>query len=469
MKSKGIYWGVNTLLVAVAASTIAASLLGLSPQGTYDAHDPSRIAFNKGLYFYFSTGDKIRMHFSADMIHWNVGPSPLPNGIPAWAKAKVPANGGDTVWAPDLIYNPTTRLWTLFYSYSSWGSQTSVIGALTSPDLKTDSLWTDAGLVIASDGTKDYNCIDPAPIFVDGKDPAIYMTFGSYWTGIKGIRLDAKTLQPASPVTALAGASSGTDMEASFLWPQGGYYYLFYTQGTCCQGVNSTYHVMYGRSKSPLGPFVDKNGVSLLSGGGSPFFSKSGTMIGPGHIGIAYLDNILRASFHYYDGAADGSPKLGIQSLQFGSDGWLAMGSDLADGTYSIVSKQNGLSLGVSGESDAEDTPVDQWNWLNRSYQKWVVKRQVDGTYAIQCLANGKAMAVYGGYDSPGVNVLMKTWSGNDAQRWIIDQTNDGYYRLRTVTGTVLDVPGFSTTLGTHMWTYTWLNGTNQKWRFIKQ
>lgn len=471
MKAKKLFWGLNALLVLAALFPIALSLMGLAPQGTYDAHDPSRIVFNKGFYYYFSTGDKIRMHYSADMIHWNVGPSPLLNGVPQWAKRAVPLNGGDFVWAPDLFFNPATNLWTMFYAYSSWGSQTSVIGALTSPDLTLDSVWQDAGPVVASDSARNYNAIDPCPLYVPGRTPttgSLYLSFGSYWTGIKGVQLNPTTLKPIGAIAALAGNTTWIDMEGSYIWSNGGYYYLFYTQGTCCQGVNSTYHILMGRSKAPLGPYSDESGQSLLSGGGTPFYARNGSVIGPGQPGISVLDNIVRASFHYYDGNADGSPKLGIQSLLTDSNGWPVMGSDLADGVYRISSQQNGLTLGVAGESNAEATPVDQWKWLNHPFQRWTVKRQVDGTYTIQSVGNNKAMHVMGGSDAVGSAVVVESLTGADAQRWVIDQLNDGSYRLRTVTGTVIDVPSFSTTPGTKMWTYTWLNGANQHWNFTR-
>ena len=466
MNSKRMLTAFNALLILTCLVPIVLALAGLAPQGTYDAHDPSRIVLNKGTYYYFSTGDKIRMHYSADMIHWNVGPSPLPNGVPQWVKAAVPANGGDGVWAPDLIFNPATKLWTMFYAYSSFGSQTSVIGALTSPDLTTDSFWKDAGLVIASNGSVDFNAIDPCPLYLPGKTPSFYLTFGSYWSGIKGVQLNPITLKPIGQPTALSGSPSGVDMEASFIWYQGGYYYLFFTRGQCCQGVNSTYYILFGRSKSPLGPYVDKAGVPLLAGGGTPFYDRKGSMIGPGQIGIALLDGTLRASFHYYDGNADGAPKLGIQALLISADGWLAMGSDLPDGTYRIVSRGSGLSLGVAGESNVDGTSIDQWKWLNHDYQKWSVTRQVDGTYSILSKGNGKAMHVRGGGDGPLTDVVEETWTGNDAQRWIIDQQTDGSYRIRTMTGTVLEEP--NAVLGTHAWTNLWVATRRQKWTFGK-
>ena len=49
----------------------------------------------------------------------------------------------------------------------------------------------------------------------------------------------------------------------------GGYYYLFGSKGTCCSGVNSTYHTVVGRSAGITGPYLDQNGTDLASGGGT--------------------------------------------------------------------------------------------------------------------------------------------------------------------------------------------------------
>ena len=46
----------------------------------------------------------------------------------------------------------------------------------------------------------------------------------------------------------------------------GGYYYLFGSNGTCCEGKNSTYQVVYGRSESLFGPYLTKNGVDMKTG-----------------------------------------------------------------------------------------------------------------------------------------------------------------------------------------------------------
>lgn len=54
-------------------------------------------------------------------------------------------------------------------------------------------------------------------------------------------------------------------IEAPGIVYNNGWYYLFASIDKCCQGVDSTYKIIYGRSRSITGPYLDKAGKSLLS------------------------------------------------------------------------------------------------------------------------------------------------------------------------------------------------------------
>merc|ERR1740139_1752994 len=98
--------------------------------------------------------------------------------------------------------------------------------------------------------------------------------------------------------------------EAAYIWPKiiDGieYYFLFLNWGACCSGIDSTYQIRVGRSTNPMGPFVDKNGDSLMNGGGSLLLKESSYMIGPGHMGTYERDNMDIMTFHYYDSRRSG-------------------------------------------------------------------------------------------------------------------------------------------------------------------
>lgn len=72
-------------------------------------------------------------------------------------------------------------------------------------------------------------------------------------------------------------------MEATYIRRRGGYYYLFGSAGTCCEGARSTYRVTIGRSKSLFGPYLDKAGQRLLDNHYDVLLSKNGNVVGPGH------------------------------------------------------------------------------------------------------------------------------------------------------------------------------------------
>ncbi len=289
-------------------------------QGTFGelrTHDPSRVVKGQdGNYIYFCTGPLMPMRYSKDFVHWQ-GKNGVMTDIPQWAHEHVP-KGNKWIWAPDIIFDKAIKKWVVFFSYSTFGSRRSAIGTLTSPDLKIDSTWTDAGMVIASDESSNYNCIDACPIY-DEKG-ALWMTFGSWNTGIKLVQLDPKTLKANSELFSLAG-SDQTDMEASFLWHKGDYYYLFFNRGFCCRGVNSTYKILMGRSKKITGPYLDREGKDCFGkDGGSLVLETNGDFIGPGQTGITADGKTF--TFHYYNKQENGAPTFGHAQIKMDQDGW---------------------------------------------------------------------------------------------------------------------------------------------------
>ena len=78
----------------------------------------------------------------------------------------------------------------------------------------------------------------------------------------------------------------GRRYEAANVVYRGGYYYLFVSSGSCCTGPLSGYVVFAGRSTSPFGPFVDREGVPLIASrtGGTPVLAPNGNRwVGGGH------------------------------------------------------------------------------------------------------------------------------------------------------------------------------------------
>ena len=278
--------------------------------GNLGTHDPTIVQEN-GIWYEFQTGPGIYRKISRNGgTYWEPLPSVLPNKLSWWSNY-VPNQNGTDVWAPDArTYNGRAYL---FYSVSTFGSRVSFIGLLSSSSFAADS-WRDDGLVIATNNSSNYNAIDP-DLTVDASGNP-WLSFGSWNSGIKLTRLNS-SMKPTGTLYSIASRSGG--IEAPNIIYRNGYYYLFVSTGLCCQGVNSTYQIRYGRSTSITGTYVDKNGTSMMSGGGSLLDGGNSVWVGPGGQDIAGTNVIAR---HAYDATDNGNAKLLINTLNWDSSGW---------------------------------------------------------------------------------------------------------------------------------------------------
>jgi arabinan endo-1,5-alpha-L-arabinosidase len=288
----------------------------LTLSGNLGAHDPVIIAA-EGQYHYFSTGNGISVKTSPDLLRWTQRADVFP-ATPAWFEQLVPAYAPRNIWAPDISY--FGGQYHLYYSVSSFGSNRSCIGHATRASL-TEGDWTDHENAFCSNqpGQNDnYNAIDPNVVLDPAGSP--WLAFGSFWSGVKLIRLDLNGERTGSDLVALASRGGGA-IEAPFLVRRCGFYYLFVSFDACCQGADSTYNTRVGRSRELLGPYLDRNGTPMLEGGGTLVLAAGGDWVGPGHNAIL-IDGTRAYNVYHAYAASNGASQLRISELVWDTEGW---------------------------------------------------------------------------------------------------------------------------------------------------
>lgn len=273
-----------------------------------------------GQWILFSSGPGIPVRVSSDLRHWRRAGQVLP-AIPAWVRERVP--GADQFWAPDITRR--AGRYQLYYAVSTLGSRRSVIGLATAAALDPSDPgagWRDEGLVIETTGDSDCNAIDPACF--QAADGTLWLAWGSFWSGIKLTQLDPATGKPAAGAKPIPIASRpvAQAIEGPFLVQRGGFVYLFASHDHTGRGRNSTYKVVVGRARDVRGPYVDRSGKPMLSGGGSVLLMGDDRWRGPGHNAVITDGSGCWLICHAVDPAGPGQSDLRVVPLGWTKEGW---------------------------------------------------------------------------------------------------------------------------------------------------
>ena len=320
------FFGVALSLLLLAAPVFAAETQPVM-QRDVKIHDPSIIEVN-GAYAAFQTGadggvarGAIRVKTSPDGVTW-ADAGFVGKGLPKWVTKELgykPTN----IWAPSISRRGDTFY--LYYSLSTFGVQASAIGLMTNSAFEVTHPgegWQDQGLILKSNAKSDFNAIDPFRI--DTSDGRAFLSFGSFWSGIKLRELDpvsGQLIAPDTPTIPLADRG-GAGIEASSIIEHDGKFYLFASFDQCCKGVNSTYSIHVGRADAVTGPYLGRDGTPMLQGGGTLFLGKTGHVIGPGGQEARDTAKGPMLAYHYYDGDDLGVAKLQYSPLKWTADGW---------------------------------------------------------------------------------------------------------------------------------------------------
>ena len=326
---------MNPVKVAAFLLVLAGPLRAAEPQpkllGDTYIHDPSVIEAD-GDYVALGTGEAgrqrgaIRVKTSRDGIDWT-NRGAIGGGAPAWVEDKL-GFLPTSVWAPSI--SRRGKVFSIYYCLSSFGKNTSAIGLMTNEALDPQQPgegWKDQGMVLISGEHDDFNAIDPFRI--DLPNGRAFLSYGSFWSGIKLRELapeSGKLLSPDTATFALAARAGGGAVEASAILEHANRFYLFVSFDQCCKGVGSTYSIRVGRADRIEGPYLDKDGKDMRVGGGSLLQAASGRFVGPGGQEPVKTSQGEMLAYHYYDGAAGGAAKLQLSPLGWSADGWPELG-----------------------------------------------------------------------------------------------------------------------------------------------
>jgi arabinan endo-1,5-alpha-L-arabinosidase len=295
-----------------------------------EVHDPV-MAKEGDTYYVFSTGPGITFYQSTDLVNWQLSGRVFKDE-PSWAQRVAPGFGGH-LWAPDIIHKD--GLFYLYYSVSAFGKNASGIGVTVNKTLdpsSKDYRWIDQGIVVQSVPERDdWNAIDPA--IIKDENEHYWMSFGSFWAGLKLVKLDSTLTRIAQPEewhsiaarprnanSALEGERNGA-IEAPYIFSKNDYYYLFVSFDKCCRGADSDYNVKVGRARSVTGPYLDKDGKDMMQGGGSLVIKGNKDWPGLGHNAVYSFDNKDYLVLHAYEAADKGIQKLRILPMSW-KDAW---------------------------------------------------------------------------------------------------------------------------------------------------
>ena len=412
-------------------------------------HDPSTIAECDGKYYTFGTGSGGLI--SADGWTWKGG-------------AVRPGGGA----APDVMKIGDRYL--VVYGATGGGLGGGHNGRILTMWNKTldpqspDFKYSDPIEVAASDGLEDNDAIDPG-LLLDPTTGRLWVSYGTYFGNIRLIELDPKTGERMKGNEPLDIA---IDCEATDLLYRNGWYYLLGTHGTCCDGVNSTYNIVVGRSRSVTGPYIDNVGRDMFHGGGKMVIAASDRVVGPGHFGRTVIDEGVEVMSCHYEADFDQSGRsvLGLRPLLWKND-WPVAGKRFKGGTYEIESERRGYALELAVDfirmkqereafwridtskpvekikSQTLDEVIGTWpkdnisvrigDYMFRPHQRWSITpvTEAGGTLCgpyFKIVIEGTERALAATADKELTTV--PSFTGADEQLWRIEQLTDGTFRI---------------------------------------
>ncbi len=232
--------------------------------------DPTVIKAEDGNFYLYATENirNVPIYKSTNLVDWKFTGTAFSDET----RPDFEPKGG--IWAPDINY--INGQYVMYYSMSVWGGEwTCGIGVATASD--PAGPFTDQGKLFRSNEIDVQNSIDPFYIEDNGKK---YLFWGSF-RGIYAIELsnDGLSLKEGAEKVQVAG----TAYEGIYIYKKGSDYYFFASIGSCCNGLESTYTTVVGKSQNLLGPYTDKSGGTMMDNHYEIVISANQRFVGTGH------------------------------------------------------------------------------------------------------------------------------------------------------------------------------------------
>src|SRR5919112_689824 len=276
--------------------------------------DPSIIKAKDGYWYAYGTSDPLNegegtphtipIARSKDLVDWKyVGDAFGSPKAVSWAASDA------GIWAPDIRY--LHGKYYMYYVVTETTEYTepedNAIGVATAPT--PTGPWKDSGAPVVGPRRGNGGFLwtyDPSE-FTD-KDGTRYLYYGSYNGGVWVTKLTNEGTETRGDPKMVA---IDNRYEGAYVVRHGGFYYLFGSSANCCAGPTTGYSVYVGRSRSPMGPFEDKQGQSMTESrvGGSIVMTPNGNKwVGTGH--NAVVTDLAGQDFFVYHAIDRADPYL---------------------------------------------------------------------------------------------------------------------------------------------------------------
>jgi arabinan endo-1,5-alpha-L-arabinosidase len=353
-------------------------------------------AANVDTWYLYCTSDALypgdpNVHYmnifqSSDLVNWTYDGNAFA-GLPSWANVS-----GAAFWAPAIKY--FNGQYYLYYATPA----TSLAGGGAAIGVGTSSSpagpFVDSGTPVVAPSVAT-NCCSGAyrstidPDVIQDSSGQRYILFGSFTGGIFVRKLSADGL--TSNPTSEQLIAMDNRYEGGNWWFHGGYYYLFASSTNCCNGPLSGYGVFVGRSTTPMGPYLDAQGVSMAATnvGGTPALEMNGnTVIGPGG-NVVFADEsgqdyilyhgILSASPYYAGDVGYTARPAFVDALDW-VNGWPVtrggFGPSDVSAPQPVPVAQPGRTSGYTSVAAGQNTPATEITALSDEFNSTTLSSQ---------------------------------------------------------------------------------------------